>query len=184
MALHKNIAEADLHECKGASTATVGKVSIATGAGTSTYRYANPHGSVSFVNYAAPYVLAYPAAYTKLAPTTIASTITTEYTEATTAKLTYTGTTTLDTRILCMISFDHSVASDRDIGFKMYKNGVAIASSERRATSIKDRKQNITMIAALEMATNDYIEVYAINHGVSGDINVYSFELAAMGYYG
>lgn len=37
MALHKNLAEADLHELKGASTATSGQVPVSNGSGTTVF---------------------------------------------------------------------------------------------------------------------------------------------------
>lgn len=180
MVAHASLPEADLHECKGASTATVGKTIIAGGAGTATFKYANPHGSVYYSDLAAGTTITYPSAYTKVAPTTTANGTAVEFTEATTAKLTYTGTDTLDCRVLCNITLDQNVAADRDVYFKIYKNGSAVTGSEVGTTVAQAQKHNVSLQFDIpNLATNDYIEVYCKNTGGSGDVKIYSFYLTA-----
>jgi len=180
MVAHASLPEADLHECKGASTATVGKTIIAGGAGTATFKYANPHGSIYYSDLAAGTTITYPSAYTKVAPTTTANGTAVEFTEATTAKLTYTGTDTLDCRVLCNITLDQNVLADRDVYFKIYKNGSAVTGSEVGTTVAQAQKHNVSLQFDIpNLATNDYIEVYCKNTGASGDVKIYSFYLTA-----
>lgn len=180
MVAHASLPEADLHECKGASTATVGKTPIAGGAGTATFKYANPHGSVYYSDLATGTTISYPSAYTKVAPTTTANGTAVEFTEATTAKLTYTGTDSLDCRVLCNITLDQNVAADRDVYFKIYKNGSAVTGSEVGTTVAQAQKHNVSLQFDIpNIATNDYIEIYCKNTGASGDVKIYSFYLTA-----
>lgn len=179
-------ASSDIHVCKGADTAAVGQLPFFDGAGGQVNAYSNPHGMCYFVDstLAAPYVLTYPAAYTKLAPTTIAGGIGLEVTEGVNARVTYTGTYATKARVVCNITLGHAAGTDRDIGLKIYKNGGAIASSETFTTTTSGSKHLITTITDISLAQNDYLECYAKNFGVSGDINVYAFVLNLLGVRG
>ena len=181
---HSAIADADLHQCKGAATAAAGKVPIASGAGTATFGFANPSGSISFINYAAPYVLAYPAAYTKLAPVTAAGTIPIEVTEGNNARLTYTGTATTKFKAVCNLSFSQASGAARDISIALHKNGVIVGGSEIFVSTTTAVIAPITTMFDVSLATNDYVECYVINRGASGDISVRSFVLSLIGLSG
>jgi len=179
-------ASSDIHVCKGADTAAVGQLPFFDGAGGQVNAYSNPHGMCYFVDstLAAPYVLTYPAAYTKLAPTTIAGGISIEVTEGTNARITYTGAYATKARVVCNITLDQSVGANRDIGLKIYKNGSPIAGAEVFITAPSGLKQALTTIYDVSLVQNDYIECYAKNFGASGDINIYSFVLTLIGVRG
>jgi len=135
------------------------------------------YGMVYFENIAAPYVLTYPAAYTKAAPTTTASGLGYLVTEATTARLTYTGPgEVMD--VLCSVSIDQTIGANRDIRLAIYKNGVKVSGSVGITTTTSGEKKILFGQAVASLATNDYIECYLQNDGVSGDINIYTFALA------
>lgn len=178
---HKNIVDAQRHECKGATAATVGQTIIATGSGTAAFGYANPRGSSYFVNLAAPYTLAYPAVYTKLAPTTTSTALNIEYTVSVDGRLTYTGTRTLATRAIVNVSLDQAIGANRDIELALYKNGVVVPSSVIANTTQSGLKVLTTIVVDISMATNDYLEVYAKNAGASGDIRIYSYYFTTLG---
>ena len=185
MVAHASLPNADLHECKGASAATVGKTIVASGSGTASFKYANPHGGIYFSNIGTPRTITYPSVYTKCDPTTTASGLAVEYTEATTAKLTYTGTDSVDTRVIANVCLDQAAGADRDIYFKFYVNGIAITGSETAVTTQSGKKVNIQVTYDIaNFATNDYVEVYLKNNGASGDVNIYSFYLTALGLRG
>lgn len=179
-------ASSDIHVCKGADTAAAGQLPFFNGAGGQVNAYSNPHGMCYFVDstLAAPYVLTYPAAYTKLAPTTIAGGVAIEVAEGTNARITYTGAYATKARVICNITLDQSVGANRDIGLKIYKNGGAIASSEIFTTTPSGLKQLITSITDISLVQNDYLECYARNFGASGDINIYAFVLNLIGVRG
>ena len=182
---HKNLPNSQLHECKGASTASVDQVLIAKGDGTATFKYVNPHGAVYFSNLATPKTITYPSAFTKCDPVTTASSMALQFTEATTARLTYTGTDTMDVRVLANICLDQSVGADRDIYFRVYKNGSFVGGSETAVTTQTGKKTNINLTFDIPtVATNDFIEIYLKNNGASGDVNIYSFYLTAFGMRG
>lgn len=180
---HKNITNADLHECKGASAATVGQVLIATGSGTATFQNITPRGSSYFVDLVTPYTLAYPSAYAKLAPTTTSTALVVDYTVSSTGRLTYTGTRTLATRVEANISFDRNAAETLDLEFAIYKNGSLVPGSTViiGTNTLAIDKIQVHLMMDVSLATNDYVEIYVKNTGTSGDIRVYSYYLTAFG---
>lgn len=181
---HKNIADADLHEIKGAAAAAAGKVPTASGAGAAPFGYANPIGSTYFVNYAAPNVIVYPAAYTKINPVTTPAGVSIETTEGTNARITYTGAATSKFRVLANVSMSQNSGANRDLGLKLHKNGTAIAGSEIFTTASSGVIQLITSIFDISLATNDYIEAFVINKGASGDVSVSALLINILGLRG
>ena len=99
---HNLITGSDLHEPKGVAAASANKVYVANGSGSgawsilSTTSLALPKGKFYFYNIGSPYTLAHSGSTAKVAPTTIASGYAGLVTEATSARLTYTGSTTAD----------------------------------------------------------------------------------------
>jgi hypothetical protein len=178
---HKNITNADLHECKGASAAAVGQVLIAKGDGTATFQNITPRGSNYFVDLATPYTLAYPAVYTKLAPTTTSTSLTVDYTVSTTGRLTYTGTRTLAMWVMFNVSLSQASGANRDIEIAIYKNGSLVTGSSVVTTTVSAVKVDMTSFIDVSLATNDYVEAYVKNAGAGGDILVNAFYLTAFG---
>lgn len=185
MVAHASLPNADLHECKGASTAAAGKTIIAGGAGTATFKYANPHGSIYFENIATPNVLTFPAVATKANPTTVASGTALEFTEGTNARLTYTGADTMDMRVIFNVSLDQAAGANRDIVLYIYKNGSVITgSSVINTTSSAVKVLTTSIFDVANVATGDYFEAYIKNNGASGDVNIYTFVLTMFGMRG
>lgn len=184
MVAHASLPNADLHECKGASTATVGKTLVASGAGTATFKYANPHGVNSFINIATPYILTYPTAYTKATPVTTPGGVPVEYTESVDGRLTYIGVDTIVTRAIFNISLDQATGANRDLRLAIYKNGTIVSSSETIVTTTSGTKVLVTTIADFTMVTNDYVEAYIKNDGASGDVRIYTFYLSTLSMRG
>mgnify|MGYP003337978673 FL=1 len=206
---HKLITDPDIHEPKGVASATINKVYVSSGAGSGTWQklsppqlsgiatngasgqfigvdgsggfvfYGSPHGQVHFYNIASPYTLTYPAVFTKLAPTTTAGGIPSDFTEATTCRLTYTGTDTVPISINYQVSFDQSTGGARDIEFAIYKNGSA-ANGNSVLTTTSGNKNVVAGVHTLQMVTGDYVELWAKNDGASGDIKVYALQLSAI----
>lgn len=203
---HSAISDAELHQPKGASTAVVNSTIKSNGAGATSWSKIappnltglttngnvgeqlevdgaggwvlkkHPFGSCFFENIAAPYVLTYPAAYTKAAVTTTASGLGNLVTEGTNARLTYLGTgEVMDVTVT--LSLSQSTAADRDIRVSIYKNGAKVNGSVGILTTVSGQKRFISTSAVVSLATNDYIECYLQNDGVSGDITIYTFSL-------
>lgn len=179
---HSTLTDPHIHEPKGAAAAASGKVYRADGLGSGAWYYSEAYGLTYFVNIATPYSLTYPSTYTKLAPTTTAGGSPREVTEATTARITYTGTPTRLCSVFVNISISQSVGAARDLRIKLYKNGVAVAHTEVVITATSGEKHNINMHGLVSLATNDYLEVYAQNDGASGDVNIHTYVLQLTGH--
>lgn len=172
--------ELDETSLQGLGTGTEGQMVVAKGDGTFEYR-STPHGRVSFINIAAPHTIAYPAAYTKINATTVASGSATEFTEGTNARLTYTGTPMRHLHIAVTFSISQSSGSNRDIRCAVFKNGVLEASTEVVQTTSSGFIVSSAIHADFMVSTGDYIEVYVRNDGATGDVRVHNLYMFVMG---
>lgn len=186
MATHSGLTSAsDLHICKGVATATDGQVPIADGAASQAMGFVNPHGGCYFSNIGAAATVTAPSAYTKVAPTTVANGAAVEWTEGTNARLTYTGTSTLDAIITVNVSASQASGANRDLNFTLYKNGSAITGTETVVTTVTAVKEHVSMtFVAANLATNDYIELYVKNAGGAENVSVYSLNMSAVSMRG
>lgn len=155
------------------------QVFIVDGAGSHSLAWPTARGFIYFINIGAPSVITYPSVYTKISPTTTAEGSPKEFTEATTALLTYTGTPSRHVNLTAIISLSQAVGANRDLRAALYKNGVIIASSESIVTTVSGDKKQITIQAHTPCVTNDYFEVYVRNDGASGDVTIYAMNLSA-----
>lgn len=175
---HKDIPDAQLHEPKGIAAEVIGKVYFSNGAGSGNWLFPDPHGSVTFVNLAAPVSITFPSVYTKVNMVSVASAIGQEVTEGTNSRLTYTGTLSRPFRITGNLYLDQTAGALRDIRAALYKNGSIIASSESITTTTSSEKVNIVLFADTLLNTNDFLEIYVRNEGASGDVRIYTLMLA------
>lgn len=206
---HSAITDPNVHEPKGVAAATVNKVYVSSGTGSGTWQKISPpqfagiasngqagdtvtvdgsgnfvltgtpHGQVHFFNLASPYTLTYPSAYTKLAPTTTVGGIPSNFTEANTARLTYTGTDSVPMSIKYSVSLDQTSGASRDLVVAIYKNG-SVSNGHSVVTTTTGEKHNMGGVHTVTMATNDYIELYIQNTGASGNIRLYAMQLDAI----
>lgn len=179
---HRNLTGASLHEPKGCASAASGTVYISDGAGSGNWYFQNPHGSCYFSNVGSPSTWTNPGAgtYSKLDPTTVASGSSQDFTEATTARLTYTGTSSIHIKVAAMISMRQSSGAARDITLSVYKNGVQLAPSETMLTTTTAEWAHVTVFSDTTAVTNDYFEIYIKSSG-TGNVDVASFRLSATG---
>tara|TARA_R110001606_G_scaffold2477_1_gene10841 strand:+ start:19 stop:588 length:570 start_codon:yes stop_codon:yes gene_type:complete len=175
---HNTITGSDLHEPKGAAAAAANKVYVANGSASgawstlTTSTMALPKGKFHFYNVGSPYTHTWNASPTKVAPTTIASGLGSLVTEATTARLTYTGTLTAVVKLDFDITVQHAVGSDVPVSIAVHKNGTVIAGSEAYADVVTADATHIVGSCIVSAATNDYFEVYANNTTGAGDMTV------------
>lgn len=149
----------------------------ANGAGGFVIGFAD-HGEVSFVNTAVPYAMTgATTTFSKVAPTTVASGHAIEVTEATTARLTYTGLDVEHFTVHTNISLDQATGSDKDVSVAIAKNGTVVATSEQISTTQSGKKVAITTFSTVSLTTNDYIEVF-LKISSAATVNVYAFNLA------
>lgn len=159
---HSTLTDPELHEPKGASTATSGQVYAANGSGSGVW--AKPFKYVSVATgYSTGSPYAYSATTTEavLNPTT--STITSsQFTVQTSPnfRLRYDGTETLYAKVYVNASYTHAGGANRDLELVVYKNGSAIANSRVIEATPTGDYHTITLIYDTAMATNDYIEIF------------------------
>lgn len=173
---HNLITGSDLHEPKGVAAAGANHVYVANGSGSGTWQTVAsgslhmPRGSFYFQNTASVYTLAYSATPSKIEPTTIVSGISNLVTEATTARLTYTGTPTVVLKLDFNASLKQSTGSNKEIAIMAYKNTTLIDSSLVDATFVTGNANNLSGSCIVSAATNDYFCLYALNGSGSGDM--------------
>lgn len=206
---HSAITDPNIHEPKGVAAATVNKVYVSNGTGSGTWQKISPpqlaglttngqagdtltvngsgnfvftgtpHGQVHFFNLATPYTLTYPSSFTKLAPTTTAGGIPSNFTESNTARLTYTGADTVPVFIAYSVSLDQTSGADRDLVTAIFKNG-SVSNGYAVDTTSTGQKHTLSGVHTLTMTTNDYVELYIQNTGASGNIRLYSMQINAV----
>ena len=182
MPAHSALTGTDLHEMKGASTAVARTVPMSDGLGGSPFRYLNPRGIVTFTDLASPLTIVYPSVYTKIAPTTVLGGSPIEVTEATSARLTYTGADTVTFMASLELAVDQSIGANRDIEVQFYKNGAAITGAQTVITAVSAAKNQISLKYPISLVANDYIEAFMKNTGASGDVRVLAFFLSLIGF--
>jgi len=129
-----------------------------------------PKGKFYFYNISSPYTLSYASSTAKVAPTTIASGLGSLVTEATSARLTYTGSATTVIKLDFDVSLKQASGADRDIMISVHRNGSVIAGSQVLVTSVTGDLHQAAGSCFYNAATNDYFEIYAQNTGASGDM--------------
>tara|TARA_R110002012_G_scaffold16117_3_gene62773 strand:- start:985 stop:1554 length:570 start_codon:yes stop_codon:yes gene_type:complete len=173
---HKLITGADLHEPKGVASAAANKVYVSNGSASGawstldTNTMALPKGRFYFYDLASPYTMTYGAATQKLAPTTVASGLGSLVTEATSARLTYSGTPTAVVKLDFDSTLYQSSGSTKNITLAVHKNGSVITGSEIYLSTTTAEIYNVSGSCLVSAATNDYFEVYAFNRSGSGNV--------------
>lgn len=96
-------------------------------------------------------------------------------------RLRYTGATTRMFHVACTISIAPAAANDTFV-FGVAKNGTVVASSKVliKATNALDARST-AMHVMVELATNDYLELYVGNTTDADDVTVLTLNLFAMG---
>lgn len=96
------------------------------------------------------------------------------FTASTGGRLTYTGAETLDMTIDASITFRSASANEVDAAVTLYKNGSA-ASTSKRITSCSGSVQgSVSMPYHIEMAQNDYLELFVSNEDTTDNLTVTS----------
>jgi len=173
---HNLITGSNLHEPKGVSSATNGTMYVASGSGSGAWEKLTttslvlPKGKFYFYNIGSPYTLAHSGSTAKVAPATIASGYASLVTEATSARLTYTGPSTAVLKLDYDVSIKQASGADRDIVIAVHRNGSVIAGSEVIMTSVTGDAHQASGSCLYNASTNDYFEIYALNTGASGDM--------------
>ena len=159
---HSTLTDPELHEPKGASTATSGQVYAANGSGSGAWAKPFKYVSVaSAYSTGSPYAYSATTSEAVLNPTT--STITSsQFTVQTSPnfRLRYDGVETLYAKVYVNASYTHAGGADRDLELAVYKNGSVITNSRVIETSPNNHYTTVTLIYDITMATSDYIEIF------------------------
>lgn len=169
---HSALTDPYLHEPKGASTASSGDIYLANGAGSGAWTSAHVHSDVylSFDAVTPAYTHAATTSFTVINPTlTTSSTNNFTVTNTPNARLTYTGTRNISTNMHISISTSQATGTDRDVEWKIYKNGVALAGAHVIRTISSGTWGSISLLGNSTLSTNDYIEIYSKN-STAGDV--------------
>lgn len=95
------------------------------------------------------------------------------FSASTGGRLTYTGAETLKLNVDASVTFRRAVGSGTiDVSVALAKNG-SVFSASSRVTSCSDSvKASVSMPYRVEMAQNDYVELYVANEDTDDDITV------------
>lgn len=199
---HKNLVDPEIHEPKGASTATAGQVYVADGAGSGAWESAaistsasagevyiadgagsgsfqvmSPYGAILYNDLAgAGTTLTTPTAYTLISAATSATDLV-EFTTNGAGRLTYTGTAARHLFGTFNCTFIHS-GGTQDVYFAVHKNGSLLGSFEI-AKRVGANFELACFDFDLDVVTNDYVEIVAKT--ASGNVVVHSMYLKLMG---
>lgn len=202
---HKNLTDPEIHEPKGASTATAGQVYVADGAASGSWQSAAiptsasatevyvadgsgggsfqilaPYGAILYNDLAgAGFTLTTPTSYSLIsAAAAAAAGSLVEFTTNGAGRLTYTGTPNRHVFGNFDCSFKHS-AGTQDIYFAIHKNGSLYGSVEAVKHAIGTTFERMSFGFDMDLSTNDYVEVVAKT--ASGNVTVHSMYLQLVG---
>lgn len=170
---HSSLTGAELHEPKGADSASSAQIYIADGLGSGDWRYL-PHGFCTYSNIGTGVTYTAPTAYTLINPTTTADPAPRDVTHNSANRLTYAGTVTLDFDLRAAITLKHSSASLVDVFFQFHKNGSPIGT-EGVTAALSGNYTHVSLLAHTSLVTGDYIEVYGKT--ASGNIVVHAVSM-------
>jgi hypothetical protein len=176
---HVDITTGEIHEPKGASSASAGQIYIADGAASGSWRYI-PHASCYYDNIGTGTTITGPTTYTLIGPATTGDSLPRDFTHNSLCRLTYTGTTSIDANIDAIISFKHSTGSGQNCFFQIHKNGVAVAGAQQVVTADSANYQNASILSHIDLVTNDYVEVFCKTS--TGNIIIHSITFKAGGH--
>ena len=95
-----------------------------------------------------------------------------QMTGTTAGRLTYTGTTTQYMRVNAALSLDPISGANQDLQVYLAKNGTVIAGSRIETIVTHLAHQAVPLTWQLQMATNDYIEIFVQNLTATNNITV------------
>ena len=174
---HSSLTDPYLHEPKGVAAAASGEVYVANGAGSGAWRFL-PHAFCYYTDVGTGTTISTPISYTKVNPTTTGDPTQKDFTHTSPARLTYTGSTTIDANLFASITIKSSEASLQGIFFRFYKNG-SPHGVESVTAALSGNYTHVSIVDHLELATNDYVEVYTKT--ATGSVVVHSIAIDIKG---
>lgn len=177
--LHSALTGAELHEPKGAASASLGQLYFANGLGSGVWKKI-VHGAWNYFAVGTGTTFTTPTTYTLVNVASTGETNPSDVSHNNAGRLTYTGTPSVDGNMICTVCFKHSTGSGNDVYFAIYKNGVATGVEFVQAAN-STNYTTVTFNAHFNsVATNDYFEVYVKT--ASGSVTIHSMSVTAHGY--
>lgn len=159
---HSTLTDPYLHEPKGVAAATNGSVYYADGAGSGSWEHSTHYvgGYVAF-NSVTPASQAITTTFSALDPT-FALAENSGFTALATpnARLRYDEPEAMIANINFTTSLRHAGSVSHDIELALYQNGTIIGGAHMIQTADNSEWNNMTLVGQVELATNDYIEVF------------------------
>jgi hypothetical protein len=177
---HSALTTGELHEPKGIATANPNSVYVADGAGSGQWRQA-PTGFLNYVTSGTGTTITTPTAFTLVNVASLTNGTQRQYTHNGAGRLTYTGATTLSTKINATIVGQTS-ASDVLVVAQIFVNGIPAFPSQFVAEQTVQGSNGVVtlpMIGYVDLSTNDYVEVFVQTD--TGNIEVFGLNLLAEG---
>jgi len=160
---HSTLSTGELHEPKGAPTASAGQVYVADGSGSGTWTPSDSHiaGYIAFDAATPAYQHSTTTSDTVLDPTfTVASSKNFSGATSPNARLVYVGTETVYGSLHFVASVKQASGGDRDLEIALFKNGTEL-NGTRSIMSIESGKWGTFALNSItSLSTDDYIEVF------------------------
>lgn len=161
---HSTLTDPYLHEPKGVAAASSGDVYIANGSGSGSWKQGHNHADayLAFDAVTPAYTHSATTSFTVINPTLVSSSANGfSITNTPNARITYTGTNNVSSNIHISISTSQSTGTNKDVEWKIYKNGSALAGSHVIRTISSGAWGSISLLGNSTLVTNDYLEIYS-----------------------
>ena len=170
---HSTVADPDIHEPKGVSTAGANTTYVADGAGSGAWTASAQYSAQGYMHTSTNTVIGAGSGDSgnpiKITGTpNWVSSHADGFTIATNGRFTYTGAKT--TEFLVEVQCEGTVAaSTQTMRFYVAKNGTIVTASRARQVFASTAEGHINCFAIVSLATNDYIEVFIENETATQD---------------
>ncbi len=153
---HSALTSSELHEPKGANTASAGEVYVADGAGSGTW-VAPPIGFCFYSNNTGTTISA-PTSYTLLNPATATASTQRDVSHNSAGRLTYTGSETVGLKVLATMTLEMTASCDVDVVIAL--NGTPTSAHAHHTVQGASDLVNLTLLEYFDATNGDYIEVF------------------------
>jgi len=160
---HSTLTTGELHEPKGAASATSGEVYVADGSGSGAWTPADSHiaGYIAFDATTPAYQHSTTTSDTVLDPTfTVASSKNFSGGTSPNARLVYTGTETVYGAMHFVASVKQASGGDRELELALFKNGTELNGTRSIMTIESGKWGTFALNSITSLSTDDYIEVF------------------------
>lgn len=107
-----------------------------------------------------------------------------DFSVTTGGRLTYTGTPTIHAHVVCNFTAFVTINASKDLNFYLYKNGTTQLGCHLALTTQGNSDHESTAIHAdVQLATNDYIELWCSNETDTNNITLEDAYLFAQGMF-